>query len=60
MEVKTAHGKIRVPRLFSCGLLKVSLQEALECLAVTSLVTSHFVDGVVGCVAPQHWGAIYK
>jgi hypothetical protein len=27
---------------------------------MAGLVAGHFVDGVVGCVAPQHWGAIFQ
>ena len=41
-------------------LLEVTLQQAFQTAAVTGLVAGHLVDGVVGCVAPQHWGAIYK
>jgi hypothetical protein len=27
---------------------------------VAGLVASHLMDGIVGCVAPQHWGAIFQ
>ena len=41
-------------------LLEVTLQQAFQTAAVAGLVASHLVDGVVGCAASQHWGAIFQ
>ena len=39
-------------------LLEVTLQQALQSLAVTGLVTGHLMDSVVGCVAPATQGEL--
>jgi hypothetical protein len=46
--------------VFRLILLEVTVQQTLQSDAVASLVASHLMDGVVGCVAPQHWGAIFQ
>ena len=35
-------------------VLEVTLQQTFQTAAVTGLVAGHLMDGVVGCVAPQH------
>ena len=42
---------------FAC-LTKVALQQALQSLAVTGLVTSHLVDGVVDSIQAVLLGAL--
>ena len=44
---------------FKCaGLLKITLQQALQSLAMTGLVTSHLVDGVVDGIQAVLLGAL--
>ena len=38
------------------GLTEVSLQQAFQSLAVTSLVASHLVDSVMGSIQVVHLG----
>ena len=60
-DAKKRNRKVPVPLdLGVFILLEVTLQQTLQCLAVTGLVASHLVDGVIGCVAPQHWRAIFQ
>ena len=40
------------------GLLEVTLQQALECLAVTGLVPGHLMDGVMDGVQVQGLGLL--